>query len=42
MDSIGLSTDSLYEARYHGALALGDEVCEMVAMRITTNYMIFF
>ncbi|KGN47791.1 phytochrome A [Cucumis sativus] len=42
MDSTGLSTDSLYDAGYPGALALGDEVCGMAAVRITTNDMIFW
>lgn len=42
MDSTGLSTDSLYDAGYPGALALGDEVCGMAAVRINNNDMIFW
>ncbi|XP_022999618.1 phytochrome A [Cucurbita maxima] len=42
MDSTGLSTDSLYDAGYPGAIALGDEVCGMAAVRITNNDMIFW
>lgn len=41
-DSTGLSTDSLYDAGYPGALALGDSVCGMAAVRITLNDMIFW
>ncbi|KAF3943694.1 hypothetical protein CMV_029772 [Castanea mollissima] len=42
MDSTGLSTDSLYDAGFPGALALGDEVCGMAAVRITSKDMIFW
>ncbi|XP_038884425.1 phytochrome A-like [Benincasa hispida] len=42
MDSTGLSTDSLYDAGYPGALALGDAVCGMAAVRISSEDMIFW
>lgn len=42
MDSTGLSTDSLYDAGYPGALALGDAVCGMAAVRITSKDMLFW
>ncbi|KAF5739941.1 phytochrome A [Tripterygium wilfordii] len=42
MDSTGLSTDSLYDAGYPGALALGDVVCGMAAVRITSKDMLFW
>lgn len=42
MDSTGLSTDSLYDAGYPGALALGDSVCGMAAVRITLRDMLFW
>ncbi|KAL5580441.1 hypothetical protein UlMin_012883 [Ulmus minor] len=42
MDSTGLSTDSLYDAGYPGALALGDVICGMAAVRITSKDMIFW
>lgn len=42
MDSTGLSTDSLYDAGYPGALALGDGVCGMAAVRTTPNDMLFW
>ncbi|XP_057500754.1 phytochrome A1-like [Actinidia eriantha] len=42
MDSTGLSTDSLYDAGFPGALALGDVVCGMAAVRITSNDMLFW
>lgn len=42
MDSTGLSTDSLYDAGYPGALELGDTVCGMAAVRITMNDMLFW
>lgn len=42
MDSTGLSTDSLYDAGFPGALALGDVVCGMAAVRITSKDMIFW
>lgn len=41
-DSTGLSTDSLYDAGYPGALALGDTVCGMAAVRITLKDMLFW
>lgn len=42
MDSTGLSTDSLYDAGFPGALALGDVVCGMAAVRITEKDMLFW
>lgn len=42
MDSTGLSTDSLYDAGFPGALALGDVVCGMAAVRITSKDTIFW
>ncbi|KAL9427155.1 hypothetical protein AB3S75_033868 [Citrus x aurantiifolia] len=42
MDSTGLSADSLYDAGYLGALALGDVVCGMAAVRISPKDMIFW
>jgi phytochrome A len=42
MDSTGLSTDSLYDAGFPEALALGDVVCGMAAVRITSKDMIFW
>ncbi|CAL5329944.1 unnamed protein product [Camellia sinensis] len=42
MDSTGLSTDSLYDAGYPAALALGDVVCGMAAVRITSNDTLFW
>ncbi|MFQ6650854.1 hypothetical protein Gotur_023641 [Gossypium turneri] len=42
MDSTGLSTDSLYDAGFPGALALGDVVCGMAAVRITHKDMLFW
>ncbi|CAI0470865.1 unnamed protein product [Linum tenue] len=42
MDSTGLSTDSLYDAGYPGALALGDVVCGMAAVRITSGDLLFW
>ncbi|KAE8728486.1 Phytochrome A [Hibiscus syriacus] len=41
MDSTGLSTDSLYDAGFPGALALG-VVCGMAAVRITPKDMLFW
>ncbi|XP_021728048.1 phytochrome A-like [Chenopodium quinoa] len=41
-DSTGLSTDSLYDAGYPGALALADTVCGMAAVRITLKDMLFW
>ncbi|KAE8684135.1 Phytochrome A [Hibiscus syriacus] len=40
MDSTGLSTDSLYDAGFPGALRLGDVVCGMAAVRITPKDML--
>ncbi|KAK8261754.1 hypothetical protein V6Z11_D13G210600 [Gossypium hirsutum] len=42
MDSTGLSTDSLYDAGFPGALALGDVVCGMAAVRITHKDTLFW
>ncbi|KAM5560833.1 phytochrome A-2 [Rosa sericea] len=42
MDSTGLSTDSLYDAGFPGALALGDVVCGMAAVKITSKDTIFW
>lgn len=42
MDSTGLSTDSLSDAGFPGALALCDVVCGMAAVRITSKDMIFW
>ncbi|KAK6915755.1 PAS fold [Dillenia turbinata] len=42
MDSTGLSTDSLYDAGFPGALALGDVVCGMAAVRINSKDMLFW
>lgn len=42
MDSTGLSTDSLYDAGFPGALALGDIVCGMAAVRISSKDIIFW
>ncbi|XWS64600.1 hypothetical protein CRYUN_Cryun05aG0017100 [Craigia yunnanensis] len=42
MDSTGLSTDSLYDAGFPGALAIGDVVCGMAAVRITPKDMLFW
>ncbi|KAL6951969.1 hypothetical protein U1Q18_045162 [Sarracenia purpurea var. burkii] len=42
MDSTGLSTDSLYDAGFPGALALGGVVCGMAAVKITSNDMLFW
>ncbi|XP_052192335.1 phytochrome A1-like [Diospyros lotus] len=42
MDSTGLSTDSLYDAGFPGALALGHVVCGMAAVRITSNDTLFW
>ncbi|KAI3980193.1 hypothetical protein MKX01_033334 [Papaver californicum] len=41
-DSTGLSTDSLYDAGYPGALTLGDTVCGMAAVRITSKDLLFW
>lgn len=40
--STGLSTDSLVEAGYPGALVLGDAVCGMAAIRITSKDFLFW
>nr|ALB26782.1 phytochrome A [Akebia trifoliata] len=42
MDSTGLSTDSLHDAGFPGALSLGDGICGMAAVRITSKDMIFW
>ncbi|XP_057733232.1 phytochrome A-2 [Arachis stenosperma] len=42
MDSTGLSTDSLYDAGFPGALSLGDVVCGMAAVRITEKDIVFW
>lgn len=42
MDSTGLSTDSLYDAGFPGALALGDAVCGMAAVRISDKDWLFW
>ncbi|KAK6911729.1 GAF domain [Dillenia turbinata] len=42
MDSTGLSADSLYDAGFPGALALGDVVCGMAAVRINSKDMLFW
>ncbi|KAJ8773095.1 hypothetical protein K2173_028272 [Erythroxylum novogranatense] len=42
MDSTGLSTDSLYDAGYPGALALGDVVCGMAVVRISSKDALFW
>ncbi|KAH7351675.1 hypothetical protein KP509_19G009100 [Ceratopteris richardii] len=41
-DSTGLSTDSLADAGYPGAAALGDAVCGMAAARITSKDFLFW
>lgn len=42
-DSTGLSTDSLADAGYHGASALGDAVCGMAVAYITpSDYLFWF
>nr|WFD61007.1 phytochrome A [Brandisia rosea var. flava]WFD61008.1 phytochrome A [Brandisia rosea var. flava]WFD61009.1 phytochrome A [Brandisia rosea var. flava] len=41
-DSTGLSTDSLYDAGFPGALALGDAICGMAAVRITDKDWLFW
>lgn len=41
-ETTGLSTDSLLEAGYPGASILGDAVCGMAAMRITSKDFIFW
>ncbi|KAB2613447.1 phytochrome C [Pyrus ussuriensis x Pyrus communis] len=40
--STGLTTDSLMEAGYLGASALGDEVCGMAAIKITSKDFLFW
>ncbi|KAG6528581.1 hypothetical protein ZIOFF_010760 [Zingiber officinale] len=42
MDSTGLSTDSLSDAGYPGASALGDDACGMAAARITSKDVLFW
>ncbi|KAL0387292.1 UNVERIFIED_CONTAM: Phytochrome A1 [Sesamum radiatum] len=41
-DSTGLSTDSLYDAGFPGALALGDAVCGMAGVKITDKDWLFW
>lgn len=41
-DSTGLSTDSLAEAGYPGAASLGDAVCGIAAVRITSKDFLFW
>ncbi|KAL9676341.1 hypothetical protein QQ045_004555 [Rhodiola kirilowii] len=41
-DSTGLSTDSLYDAGFPGALSLGNGVCGMAAVKITPRDMLFW
>ncbi|XP_073149055.1 phytochrome A-like isoform X1 [Henckelia pumila] len=41
-DSTGLSTDSLYDANFPGALALGDTICGMAAVKITDKDWLFW
>ncbi|KAL8061389.1 hypothetical protein ABFX02_02G083300 [Erythranthe guttata] len=41
-DSTGLSTDSLYDAGFPGALALGDAVCGVAAVKITERDWLFW
>ncbi|KAG6415577.1 hypothetical protein SASPL_122990 [Salvia splendens] len=41
-DSTGLSTDSLYDAAFPGALALGDAICGMAAVKITDKDWLFW
>lgn len=41
-DSTGLSTDSLHDAGFPRALSLGDSVCGMAAVRISSKDMIFW
>ncbi|XP_057428113.1 phytochrome A [Lotus japonicus] len=41
-DSTGLSTDSLSDAGFPGALSLGDLVCGMAAVRITPKDVVFW
>ncbi|XP_008808701.1 phytochrome B-like [Phoenix dactylifera] len=41
-DSTGLSTDSLADARYPGAAALGDAVCGMAVAQITPRAFLFW
>nr|AEA40447.1 phytochrome A [Amblyopyrum muticum] len=42
MDSIGLSTESLHDAGYLGASALGDMVCGMAVAKISSNHILFW
>nr|P93673.1 RecName: Full=Phytochrome type A [Lathyrus sativus]AAB47994.1 phytochrome type A [Lathyrus sativus] len=41
-DSTGLSTDSLLDAGFPGALSLSDTVCGMAAVRITSKDIVFW
>ncbi|KAF9621122.1 hypothetical protein IFM89_016616 [Coptis chinensis] len=42
MDSTGLSSDSLYDAGFPGALSIADTVCGMAAVRINSKDMLFW
>ncbi|BAT95191.1 hypothetical protein LR48_Vigan02g155300 [Vigna angularis] len=42
MDSTGLSTDSLSDAGFPSALSMGDVVCGMAAVRITSKDVVFW
>ncbi|KAL8027283.1 hypothetical protein ABFX02_14G085300 [Erythranthe guttata] len=42
IDSTGLSTDSLYDAGFPGALSLGDAICGTAAVRITERDWLFW
>lgn len=42
MDSTGLSTDSLHDAGFPGAVALHNVVCGMAAVKITAHDMLFW
>lgn len=42
MDSTGLSTDSLHDAGYPGALSLGNQICGMAAARINSRDIVFW
>ncbi|EPS59844.1 phytochrome [Genlisea aurea] len=41
-DSTGFSTESLYDAGFPGALAVGDKVCGMVAVKVTNKDWLFW
>ncbi|RAL52740.1 hypothetical protein DM860_007508 [Cuscuta australis] len=42
MDSTGLSTDSLYDAGFSGAVSLGDAICGMASVRISEKDWLFW